>query len=142
MQLFHDDVVLEIRVPPEVKTNPVAQFSILDSFDLRNAKEIYFRQDNEWCTVGIRSRVEIVHTKLFLPQDQSCNWEHLRQSRLCELRDEGGLVTDASRVKKIMSSIQPFKHNVETENALLSLSKGYSCHPEPRDGFGDGAALI
>lgn len=47
MQLFHDDVVLEIRVPPEVKTNPVAQFSILDSFDLRNAKEIYFRQDND-----------------------------------------------------------------------------------------------
>lgn len=47
MQLFHDDVVLEIRVPPEVKTNPVAQFSILDGFDLRNAKEMYFRQDNE-----------------------------------------------------------------------------------------------
>lgn len=43
MQLFHDDVVLEIRVPPEVKTNPVAQFGILDRFDLRNAKDIYLR---------------------------------------------------------------------------------------------------
>lgn len=40
MQLFHDDVVLEVRVAPEVETNPVAQFRILDRLNLKDAKQI------------------------------------------------------------------------------------------------------
>lgn len=97
MQLFHDDVVLEIRVPPEVKTNPVAEFGILDRFDLRNAKDIYFRHGVNDAQLASGPRVAIVHAKLFLPQGQSCSSEHLHQSRRCELRDEGGLAT--GRVK-------------------------------------------
>lgn len=35
VQLLHDDVVLEVRVPPEVKTDPVAKFIILERLDLK-----------------------------------------------------------------------------------------------------------
>lgn len=34
VELLHDDVVLEVRVPPEVKTDPVAQFVVLEGLDL------------------------------------------------------------------------------------------------------------
>lgn len=35
VQLLHDDVVLEVRVPSEVETDPVAQFVILEGLDLK-----------------------------------------------------------------------------------------------------------
>lgn len=38
MQFFHDDVVLEIGVPPEVKTDPVAKFIILERLDLKETQ--------------------------------------------------------------------------------------------------------
>lgn len=41
MQLLHDDVVLEVRVAPEVETDPVAQFGILDGLNLRNNKQVH-----------------------------------------------------------------------------------------------------
>lgn len=49
MKLFHDDVVLEVRVAPEVETNPVAQFRILDRLNLRNAERIHFRRRHDKC---------------------------------------------------------------------------------------------
>ncbi len=38
VQLLHDDVVLEVRVPSEVETDPVAQFIILEGFDLKKTR--------------------------------------------------------------------------------------------------------
>lgn len=35
MQLLHDDVVLEVRVPSEVEADPVAQFIVLEGLDLK-----------------------------------------------------------------------------------------------------------
>ena len=40
MQLLHDDVVLEVRVPPEVKTDPVPEFIIFDGLNLEKTREI------------------------------------------------------------------------------------------------------
>lgn len=35
VELLHNDVVLEVRIPPEVKTDPVAHFIIVKGLDLR-----------------------------------------------------------------------------------------------------------
>lgn len=35
VELLHDDVVLEVRVPPEVKTDPIAEFVILERLNLQ-----------------------------------------------------------------------------------------------------------
>ena len=40
VQLLHDDVVLEVRVPPEVKTDPVPEFIIFDGLNLEKTREI------------------------------------------------------------------------------------------------------
>ena len=36
VHLLHDDVVLEVGVPPEVEADPGAQFAVLERLDLRN----------------------------------------------------------------------------------------------------------
>lgn len=38
VELLHDDVVLEVRVPPEVKADPVAHFVIVERLDLRETR--------------------------------------------------------------------------------------------------------
>lgn len=38
VELLHDDVVLEVRIPPEVKTDPVADFVIVEGLDLRERR--------------------------------------------------------------------------------------------------------
>ena len=38
VQLLHDDVVLEVRVPSEVEADPVAKFVILEGLDLRKTQ--------------------------------------------------------------------------------------------------------
>lgn len=38
VQLLHNDVVLEIRVPSKVEADPVAQFVILERLDLKEAE--------------------------------------------------------------------------------------------------------
>lgn len=35
VDLLHNDVVLEVRIPPEVETDPVADFIIIERLDLR-----------------------------------------------------------------------------------------------------------
>lgn len=35
MELLHNDVVLEVWVPSEVETDPVAEFIILEGLDLK-----------------------------------------------------------------------------------------------------------
>lgn len=34
MELLHDDVVLEVRIPPEVEPDPVADFVAVERLDL------------------------------------------------------------------------------------------------------------
>lgn len=38
MELLHYDVVLEVRVPPEVKTDPVADFVVVERLDLKETQ--------------------------------------------------------------------------------------------------------
>lgn len=38
VQFLHDDVVLEVWVPSEVKTDPVAKFIVLEGLDLRKTQ--------------------------------------------------------------------------------------------------------
>lgn len=38
VQLLHDDVVLEVRVPSEVEADSVAQFIILEGLDLKKKR--------------------------------------------------------------------------------------------------------
>lgn len=58
VQLLHDDVVLEVRVPPEVKTDPVAEFIILERLDL---KETWGKCLN-YATKHIQPEPDFVHT--------------------------------------------------------------------------------
>lgn len=48
MQLFHDDVVLKVRVSSEVEANSVAQFVILERLNLRKkvGKRVFFHSTN------------------------------------------------------------------------------------------------
>lgn len=44
VELLHNDVVLEVRIPPEVETDPVADFIIIERLDLREMKKRLLRQ--------------------------------------------------------------------------------------------------
>lgn len=48
VQLFHDDVVLKVRVSSEVEANSVAQFVILERLNLRKkvGKRVLFHSTN------------------------------------------------------------------------------------------------
>lgn len=48
VQLFHDDVVLKVRVSSEVEANSVAQFVILERLNLRKrvGKRVFFHSTN------------------------------------------------------------------------------------------------
>lgn len=48
VQLFHDDVVLKVRVSSEVEANSVAQFVILERLNLRKkvGKCVFFHSTN------------------------------------------------------------------------------------------------
>lgn len=39
VQLLHNDTVLEVWIPPEVKTDPIAKFIILERLNLKETRQ-------------------------------------------------------------------------------------------------------
>lgn len=70
VQLLHDDVVLEVRIPSKVEADPVAQFVILKSLDLKETKMICLSEKDGVKNVFYRT---LYQHKRFLPQGQSYN---------------------------------------------------------------------
>lgn len=49
MELLHDDVVLEVRIPPEVEPDPVADFVTVEGLDLRGHTHTHEEGVNAAC---------------------------------------------------------------------------------------------